>query len=101
VFSGQALTEDGKIRAKKSAGSLARDQSRIWQVTGMVTHGRGIVPLDSSIESVGYCLRLRHRQFLLRHILVDLGEASPVFDTESPGVNEQLLQTLLAELAVQ
>ena len=35
VFSGQALTEDGKIRAKKSAGSPARDQSRIWQVAGM------------------------------------------------------------------
>jgi hypothetical protein len=27
VFSGQALTEDRKIRAKKSAGSPARDQS--------------------------------------------------------------------------
>jgi len=41
------------------------------------------------------CLSPRHRQFLLRHILVDLGKASPAFDTKSPGVNEQLLQTLL------
>src|SRR5208283_2551839 len=37
------LTEDE--RPGKSAGSPARDQSRVWQVAGMVTHGRGVAPL--------------------------------------------------------
>jgi|SRR5208337_4420817 len=34
------------------AGSPARDQSRIWQVTGMVTHGRGIGPFETCTESM-------------------------------------------------
>jgi hypothetical protein len=33
-------SDDG---AERLSGSSARDQSRIWQVLGMVTHGRGVV----------------------------------------------------------
>lgn len=30
----------------------ARDQSRIWQVAGMVAHGRGIGPFEVCAESM-------------------------------------------------
>ncbi len=36
---------------RTQAGSPASDQSRIWQVTGMVTHGRGIGPFEICTES--------------------------------------------------
>ena len=36
---------------RRRGGSPARDQSRIWQVIGMVTHGRGIGPFEICTES--------------------------------------------------
>ena len=76
--------------------ALPPENPRLGAGTSVWSHFSSVVNGECRV-----CLSPRHRQFLLRHILVDLGKASPVFDTKSPGVNEQLLQTLLAELAIQ